>query len=48
MSKTPRDKADSINRLKEQYIQAHLAGNTVLKKLIESILRRIGEAPPRI
>jgi hypothetical protein len=44
----PDPKAESFERLKQQYIQAHLNGNTELKKNIKAIIERLGEKVPKV
>lgn len=39
---------DSINRLKEQYLQAKLKGDTKLAKMLEAILIRVGAKVPKL
>jgi hypothetical protein len=43
-----KDKKKSIEKLKEQYIQAHLSGNSKLKKMYESMLIKLGEKVPKV
>lgn len=38
---------ESVNRLKEQYLQAKLKGDSKLAKMLEAILIRIGAKIPK-
>ena len=38
----------SIIKLKEQYLQAHLSGDVKLKKMLEAILKKLGEKIPKV